>query len=358
MRRKPNSIWNRSDNGLTMTDNTTEEHNEQPQFLSQESLGERLRKAREAAELSRGEIALHLRLSERKIQALEEDNYELFPSETFVSGYLRSYAKALGLSEADFVRPVSTTQTPPTLAPSFGKDKQASSMDLPVRMVTYVIIVVVIISLGMWWIGQREKGTTATDTAMMPQEATNQAAISAAVTEEEAPQLETADVKQDDALTANTDAAAAPEAKVAEPVSIEAKPAQQIQQDPAAPPSVMPPRVVADESSATTNVEEETIPAPPPLTADMPRSKLVLEYQQDSWTEVDDNAGRRLVYGLMRAGQTLELKGEAPFKVFLGFAEGVVIHYNNALFDHSAFQRGEIARFRVGRAEDNQLGSR
>ncbi len=345
-----------------MNDTTVEEHNEQPQFLSQESLGGRLRKAREAAGLSRGEIALHLRLSERKIQALEEDNYELFPSETFVSGYLRSYAKALGLSESNFIRPVSTTQMPPTLVPRFGKDKQASSMDLPVRMVTYVIIVVVIISLGMWWIGQREKGSVAvTDTTMLPA-VTGQATVAESVPVDESVQPETADVKQDDILAANMNATpeveTAVDERAAEPMPTEAKPAQKIQQDPAAPPSVMPPRVVTEENPSTADVEEDTIPAPPPLTADVPRSKLVLEYQQDSWTEVDDNAGRRLVYGLMRAGQTLELKGEAPFKVFLGYAEGVVIHYNNALFDHSTFQRGEIARFRVGQAEDNQLGSR
>jgi cytoskeleton protein RodZ len=121
----------------------------------------------------------------------------------------------------------------------------------------------------------------------------------------------------------------------------------------AAPPIVASLNKAGSETSATAET-----PLPPPLDDDTPISKMVIEYQKDSWTEVDDNAGRRLVYGLMRAGQTIELKGEAPFKVFLGLAEGVTIHYNNDLFDFSPFRRGEVARFRIGRAEHNQPGLR
>lgn len=352
----------------------SEEHQEQAQqYLSPESPGQRLRQAREAAGLTRGEVALHMRINERKVTALEEDDYELFPSETFVSGYLRSYAKALGLPESDFVRPVSSTQLPPTLTPTSGNQKQASSMDLPVRMVTYVIIAVIIASVAMWWVSQRHKVVTEPGEQISAiEDQVNQTTDNlATVAPQNAPELSsetaTGDTATADATTADAMNSTMPSEPVGEvkkavnesakpavsPKSEPVQPAQAAQQDPAMPPLLFKNSATAAPPS-TVAPETETAPAPPPLTDDMPQSKLVLEYQQDSWTEVDDSAGRRLVYGLMQAGQTVELKGEAPFKIFLGYAKGVTIYYNSKLFDHSAFQRGDVARFHVGRAEQNQ----
>jgi cytoskeleton protein RodZ len=83
-----------------------------------------------------------------------------------------------------------------------------------------------------------------------------------------------------------------------------------------------------------------------------------VEYQADSWSEITDAAGRNLAYDLKTAGTKLRLNGEAPFRVFLGYAPGVTIYYNGTKFDHSAYHRADMARFRVGSAEDNQPGSR
>jgi cytoskeleton protein RodZ len=351
----------------------SEEHQEQAQqYLSPESPGQRLRQAREAAGLTRGEVALHMRINERKVTALEEDNYELFPSETFVSGYLRSYAKVLGLPEGDFVRPVSSTQLPPSLTPTSSDQKQASSMDLPVRMVTYVIIAVIIASVAMWWVSQRHKVVTEPGEQISAiEDQVNQTTDNVAtVAPQEAPEL-SSETATDDAVTGDAMHSAMPSEPVGEvkravnesaepavsPKPESVQPAQPAQQDPAMPPLLVKNSATAA-SPSTVAPETETAPAPPPLTDDMPQSKLVLEYQQESWTEVDDSAGRRLVYGLMQAGQTVELKGEAPFKIFLGYAKGVTIYYNSKLFDHSAFQRGDVARFHVGRAEQNQPATR
>jgi cytoskeleton protein RodZ len=341
-----------------MTDMTEE----QQQYLSPVSPGERLRQAREAAGLTRGEVALHMRINERKVAALEEDNYEMFPSETFISGYLRSYAKVLGLPEGDFIRPVSSTELPPSLSPTSNNKKQATSMDLPVRMVTYVIIVVIIVSLAMWWVSQREMVAVKSDeqAMIMPDEASQP--TTEAIAAESQPSLpvveENTVVEEGSAETVNSVPATETEPMVEEKPSANdvapATPEQESTTPLAAPPVVVSLNKAADGESATTTDE----PSAPPLTADTPVSKLVFEYQDDSWTEVDDSAGRRLVYGLMRAGQTIEIKGEAPFKVFLGFAEGVTVHYNNNPFDFTPFRRGNVARFRVGRAEHNKPGPR
>lgn len=347
-----------------MTDKTEDQQQPVKQYLSSASPGQRLRLAREAAGLSRGEVALHMRINERKVAALEEDNYELFPSETFVSGYLRSYAKVLGLPEGDFVRPVSSTQLPPELTPTRREKKQASSMDLPVRMVTYLIIVAVIASIAMWWISQRQQGSeTPVEPPVVMQQETIQEAMPQQATAAESEAATAEDSVESPAVTETE--TPVPEPSVGEEKAVPAKessipaasPVQPPAQKPAPDPAV-PPLLVEPATAAAVAEPEKSAPPIAPLTEDMPQSKLALEYQQDSWTEVVDNAGRQIVYGLMRAGQAIEIKGEAPFKIFLGFAEGVTIYYNGVLFDHSAFQRGEVARFRVGRTEHNQTATR
>ncbi len=337
------------------------EEQQQQQYLSPESPGQRLRAAREAAGLSRGEVALHMRINERKVAALEEGNYELFPSETFVSGYLRSYAKVLGLPESDFIRPVSSTELPPSLSTSSGDKKQASSMDLPVRMVTYVIIAVVFASIAMWWVSQREKVSVNADEPMAAmQEEENQPQTKTTVTESQLSMPVVDDntmVEEGSTKAVDTAPETETEPKAEEKPSVIANVPATPSQESVKPLAVPPVVASLDIAESETPAIAET-PLPPPLDENTPVSKLVIEYQNDSWTEVDDNGGRRLVYGLMRAGQTIEIKGEAPFKVFLGFAEGVTIHYNSDLFDFAPFRRGKVARFRIGRAEHNQPGIR
>ena len=79
-----------------------------------------------------------------------------------------------------------------------------------------------------------------------------------------------------------------------------------------------------------------------------------MEYQAACWTQVEDAKGRVLVYRTVNPGSRLQLHGVAPFKVYLGYAPGVVIYYNGTLFPHADFQRGDLARFRVGSNQDNR----
>lgn len=59
--------------------------------------GVTLRRAREQRGLSTRDIAQKTRISVRWLEALEEARLDGLPAEVFVSGYLRSYARAVGL---------------------------------------------------------------------------------------------------------------------------------------------------------------------------------------------------------------------------------------------------------------------
>ncbi len=66
--------------------------------------GVRLREIREEKKLSFTDIEQEIKIREKYIRALEEENYEIFPAEIYVTGFLSSYSKYLGLDENDVVK--------------------------------------------------------------------------------------------------------------------------------------------------------------------------------------------------------------------------------------------------------------
>jgi cytoskeletal protein RodZ len=61
------------------------------------SLGEQLRTARRAKSKSLEDISNDTNISKRYLEALEENNYDIFPSQVYVKGFLSVYAKCVGL---------------------------------------------------------------------------------------------------------------------------------------------------------------------------------------------------------------------------------------------------------------------
>jgi len=72
------------------------------------SPGERLRSARELSGQQVEDIAAQLRLRVCIVVALEKDEYHKMPKLVFARGYLRSYAKLVGLPADDLVRDFET----------------------------------------------------------------------------------------------------------------------------------------------------------------------------------------------------------------------------------------------------------
>ena len=68
-----------------------------------ESFGRILRETRERKNLTAEQIARDTRISRRFLEALEEENFSLFPAETYLIGFLRNYAEYLGLDKDELV---------------------------------------------------------------------------------------------------------------------------------------------------------------------------------------------------------------------------------------------------------------
>jgi cytoskeleton protein RodZ len=305
--------------------------------------GHHLREAREARKLTQAQVAMQLRLQTRIIEALERDDYHALPGSTFVQGYLRSYARLLGLAENHIVAlaPLESVAPPSLVSSIAGGESEASSRDLPFRIMSFLLLVVVVIGVG-WWLSQQEQMAA----RLSPPGGPSAGGEQGLVLPDETPAPAASEV--DEALPVDAASEAGDEQGDVDEGQGDADEGQGMAVSPPAPMVIEPAQAVR----ASAPIE------PPPLTAEMPQSLLELEYQADSWSEVSDAAGRKLVYGLIPAGQRLALHGEAPFRVFLGYANGVLVYYNGSLYDHTPFQSGDMARFRLGRVEHNRPAAR
>ncbi|HXU45765.1 MAG TPA: RodZ domain-containing protein [Thermoanaerobaculia bacterium] len=67
------------------------------------SFGSWLRRQREAREVSLREIADRTKISMRYLEAMEEDRYDLLPAPVFARGFLREYARYVGLNADEVI---------------------------------------------------------------------------------------------------------------------------------------------------------------------------------------------------------------------------------------------------------------
>jgi cytoskeleton protein RodZ len=76
---------------------------------------------------------------------------------------------------------------------------------------------------------------------------------------------------------------------------------------------------------------------------------LVITVNADTWANIRDASGNKLVYDLLRAGQQVTVNGTAPLRVFLGNGHGVSMRYNGEAVDISQVIKSDnTARINIG----------
>lgn len=118
-----------------------------------QSLGEKLRLAREERGISISEVAEQTRISAHYLQCIENDDYRTLPGGIFNKGFVKSYAKYVGVDEQealqDYARIVDQTEggadDSKSYKPEVLTDDRASSSLIPT-----VIIAVIILGLMTW----------------------------------------------------------------------------------------------------------------------------------------------------------------------------------------------------------------
>jgi cytoskeletal protein RodZ len=117
-----------------------------------DSIGAFLRRERELRQVSLEELVQTTRVPLRMLQRIEEDRFEDLPGDVFARGFLRSYARALGLP-ADQVlarfaqgRKPETAAPPPLLA-SLQTPERGRRFGIAIALVILVILFTLALSI-------------------------------------------------------------------------------------------------------------------------------------------------------------------------------------------------------------------
>ena len=121
--------------------------------------GAHLRKVREETNMTVDKVAAALLLDTATVEALEADAYDRLPAPTFIRGYLRGYARVLGLPSGPILDMYNRQGfEPPPLTSDVTESKQAHTSDAVVRLVTYAVAAVLLVLVGLWWHSQEDGG--------------------------------------------------------------------------------------------------------------------------------------------------------------------------------------------------------
>lgn len=113
------------------------------------TLGEKLKQAREARGISISEVAEQTRISPLYLESIEKDDYKPLPGGIFNKGFVKSYAKFVGIDDQEALQDYSrlmSSQGEPTVEenksfrPEVLTDDQARSTSLPTLIVAVIIL--------------------------------------------------------------------------------------------------------------------------------------------------------------------------------------------------------------------------
>lgn len=320
--------------------------------------GALLRSAREGARLSTEHVARRLRLGTGIIRALEADDYSGISNPSFARGYLRNYARLVGVSEQrvlDECDRLGLHVAQPDVKPAHRALAQARSSDPQVRWATYLIVSSIIAAMLVWWwqtkppVETAQESTEPQVTAPAPPLEIPAPADSDSMSDQgaggDAAWIDNADIGpggSEAAETAAEPAAAGDGAAQAPPA--EATAPAPVATAPSGAPAASPvPEGPAAPAVATLRAEPpaETAAAPPGL------NRLTLTFTEPCWVEILDGEGERLLSGTMPAGASHTLESKV-FQLRLGNSRGVQLRYNGEPFDQSRFAPRNVARFTLG----------
>lgn len=129
--------------------------------MLKETLGEKLKTAREAKRLSVRDVTRETNIVQRYIEALENNDFNKFPGETYLLGFLRSYGSFLRLDEDELLRlykgqQISESQTPleeltkPTSSITFGNLFDKEKLMLTGKILSILIAIFLLIKFAVF----------------------------------------------------------------------------------------------------------------------------------------------------------------------------------------------------------------
>ncbi|MDW3712986.1 MULTISPECIES: helix-turn-helix domain-containing protein [unclassified Pseudomonas] len=329
--------------------------------------GETLRQARESKDLSLAEVARQLNLTEQALRQLEAGSFDQLPGHTFARGYIRAYAKLLGMDQArlvtDFDLYTGTDATGSNVH-SLGRIEEPVRLSQSVlRFVSFAILLVLGVIGFLWWQDQAERRSGETADISMEHvevesadgttqihpldEPEDQAVVEAQQGEEGAPgELSPEVAAQPEGTPPSAAAASAPAQALPLPQS--SAPATSAPVAPSAATATTPAAPVVPAAPTAPAATAPAAPAQAPVVAAAGQGLVRIQFVANCWTQVTDADGKVLLSALKRSGESVELAGRPPFELRLGYARGAQVSYNGQAVDVAPYTHGETARLKLG----------
>lgn len=324
--------------------------------------GRQLRKAREARGMAVADVAATLRLSVATVDNLEQDRYDRLPPDTFVRGYLRTYARLLELDPQPLVDAFDQGSGGPSLRPLRATKPVQTSPDLSMGMKYLLPLALaggVLFLAGSWGLdlyrGLGQSDGPQRSAVDVVQEVDEQLAESLepesgptgrSTRDGEAPVTDdrlATGIARGASPSAEPDAAnGGASAAIELPVRIPA-----IEEELAA--RAQAATEAADASTAgqatgdTVSGEDADDQTRSPASA----TDLVMRFTGPSWVEVRDSSGERLLYGLIDEQGTRRLQGSPPYSLVIGDVGHVSVELNGEAVDLGDVSPGRVVRVRV-----------
>lgn len=291
--------------------------------------GARLKLERERRGLSLQKAADEMRVDPWVIEALEAEQYERVGPAVYGKGHLKKYASILGIAWDDIASGYELRASPPEAPPpptSMRVPTTASRRDrLPRGQVAAIVLPLLVIAGVLWWKPWQPRvnqvaANTATSAAADLSGSETAKSSDSAQTSGALPDGSSSGQGLPDAVQSANDGAAVDGAGTASNLSAV---------------KGSPPATAAAASA-------EAIPG-------HGAASLRLSFSAESWVDVRDANGKRIYSGYGHANSVKTVAGDAPLRVYLGYASGVQVEINDhAIAIGTQFLHGDVARFQAG----------
>lgn len=277
-----------------------------------QSAGAVLHAERRRQNLSIGDVSRHLKLSVRQVEALERDEFATFGGAVFVHGFLRNYAKLLGIdvvpliAAADGILDSSGASVSGNrggkapLAVAGAAAETATDEGARSPAIALVLIMAIIGAGVAGWMLTRERATEADDL----EEAT---VVSESIGE---PQIRAGQAPADTPMT---------------------EPGADIEPQP----------------TEATAIAPAPAPTSSQRAADGPLAVVTMVFRQESWVEITDRSGDIVYSRLSEPGDSQRIRARPPLSVVIGNSSGVDLYFNDKAVDLAPYTRVDVARLNL-----------
>ena len=314
------------------------------------------RTAREDAGMTQDQVAEALHLDVAVVSAIEDGRFADLPMRPYARGYVRNYARVLGLDADDLAQRFDAADAgrpePSVVVPRHRVTPKSELALRPLALGYAAIVAVLLIALGaVLWTAWRVQdwqfpfladdsvepptAEPATESPAGPPNVSPWPIVTEGAAEEgeaeERPAVATADQEPiTPALTVADEPVASP-AQAAEPQA-------QAGADDEAPSLAL---------EGVANAVPESVDGTTAVSGVV--GELTLVFDDESWVSVDDATGRQLFGDLGQNGRTVTVAGQVPFSILVGNALAVRMEFDGESVDLGPFTReNNVARLELG----------